>query len=87
VEVRNQLAATVIDDPPALSHYWGIDIDAASRAGYLAVGVCPGFRWECFSAANRIENVKAYDALSVAAVNTPVCIPLSRRPPLCPKKP
>ena len=39
-EIRNQLATAVTNDPPPLSHYWGINVQQASQPGYLAVGVC-----------------------------------------------
>lgn len=94
-EVRSQLATAVTNNPPALSHYWGIDVQQASHPGYLAVGVCAGetvgattynFKWECASAAAPLTNVKAYDSLLIATAFTPVCLVTSRLPPICPKK-
>jgi hypothetical protein len=79
-EVRSQLRNAVTTTPPALSHYLAIDVDSTGQPTYVAVGVCPGFRWEAFdpATAGPVKS-KYYDELLFATILTPVCITMNRK--------
>lgn len=79
-EVRDQLRTAVTTDPPELSHYLAIDIQDTSGPDYLAVGVCPNFKWVCSDpAAPGPLSARYYDQLLLATVETPVCLTFNRK--------
>ncbi len=77
-EVRAQLQTSVTTTPPQLSHYLAIDVQGTGDPDYLAVGVCPNFKWVCANSTGP-QKSKYYDELLFATVETPVCLTFNRK--------
>jgi hypothetical protein len=77
-EVRAQLQAAVTTTPPQLSHYLALDVQSTGATNYLAVGVCPSFKWVCADSTGPLQS-KYYDELLFATVETPVCLTFNRK--------
>ena len=78
-EVTEQLANSVLADPPELSHALFLDVQQTATSGFLTAAVCPGYKWTCDGRGSAAGGQRDYlGQLGFSIAFTPVCFRTSR---------
>ena len=78
-EVTEQLANSVLADPPELSHALFLDVQQTATNSFLTAAVCPNYKWTCDSAAAPpVTGTDYLGQLGFSIAFTPVCFRTSR---------
>jgi hypothetical protein len=77
-EVTAQLEASVLEDPPELSHALFLDVQETATGDSLNVAVCTGYSWSCADPSAPLEGTSYAGQVPFSVAFTPLCTRTAR---------